>query len=481
MVTVIVLVAVSAGLVVVASAVVVRNSVRDQLVEDALARAEFNIAILAAPDQVPADAGRVEFEESRLMERFLLRGTDGVYVEFDGGEVAVSSLGLLAAEEAISTGLREVMARGEYATEFVTFNGLATLVVGARRPPMGPDFFFLSSAEEAEQATGRLVDVLLTAGLVVVVIGALAAGMIARRLLRPVGEAGRAAERMAGGDLAVRVPAGGPDELGRLADAFNRMASSLQSRMQELTDSRERERRFVADVSHELRTPLTALVNEAAMVEEQVSGLSESGALIGRLLVTDVERLRSLVEDLLEISRLDSSETDPDLSDIDVAPFLQAVVAARNPTAVLSIEPGLERIRSDRRSLERVVGNLLDNTATHATGSAVTVEARTDGSDLVVIVGDDGPGLPPEMISHIFNRFFKADASRQGGTGLGLAIARQHARRLGGDLTVSSGISGGLVFELRVPVTEPLHRSDGGATSAVDPDGVRRSEPKEQP
>lgn len=479
--TVITLVALSAGLVVVTSAVVVRNSVRNQLVEDALARAEFNIAVLAAPDQLPADAGRREFGDTRMMDRFLLRGTDGVFVEFDDGEVAVSSLGLLAAEEAISADLREVMTRGEYAIEFVTFNDLPTLVVGARRPPSGPDFFFFSSAEEAERATDQLVEVLLTAGLVVVAIGALAAGIIARRLLRPVGEAGRAAERMAGGNLGVRVPAGGPDELGRLADAFNRMASSLQSRMEELTEGRERERRFVADVSHELRTPLTALVNEAAMVEQQLSDLSESGAMVGRLLVADVERLRALVEDLLEISRLDSRATEPDLSDIDVVPFMRAVVAARNPAASLTVDPGVEWIRSDRRSLERVVGNLLDNTASHAAGSVVAVEVRREGTDLVVVVSDDGPGVAPEVIPHIFDRFFKADASRQGGSGLGLAIARQHARRLGGELTVVPGSSGGLVFELQVPVTEPLHRRDGGATSVLDPDGVRRSDPKEQP
>ena len=469
--TVIVLIAVTAGFVAVLSYVLVRNSLRDQLVADAVTRAEFNVTVLASSEQLAPDAGRVEFEESALADRFLLRGAGGVYVKFADGDSYASSLELLATDELLSTELQQIVDQGEFGYEFLEATDTPTLVVAARRPPAGPDFYFFSSAADVEDALSQLARVMAIAGLAILVVGALGAGLIARRVLRPVAIAGDAARSMAQGDLTVRLPAETNDELGGLAVAFNQMATSLEHQMGALVQAHDHERRFVADVSHELRTPLTALVNEAAMLKSRLDELPGTDRRIGQMLVDDVARLGTLVEDLLEVSRLDSTPASPESSDVDLPRFLEAVIADRHPAARLDISGPIGPIRTDRRSLERIVGNLLDNARSHAPEADVVVTAQVVAGELQIEVADDGPGVGVEHLHLLFDRFYKIDAARQGGSGLGLAIARQHTRRLGGDLTARPGTPHGLVFDLHVPVTESLHSGDGTEKRARQPDG----------
>lgn len=460
-VTVIVLIGVTAGFVAVLSYALVRSSLRGQLVDDAVARAEFNVTVLASAEQLPPGSGLTEFEASGLADRFLLRGSDGVYIKFADGETYASSLDLLAANESLSPELRQIVDGGEFGYEFLKESETPTLVVAARRPPSGPDFYFFYPAADVDEALSQLARVLTIAGAAILILGAMGAGLIARRVLRPVAIAGRAAGIMAEGDLSVRLPATTSDELGALALAFNQMAAALETQIGALVAAHDRERRFVADVSHELRTPLTALVNEAAMLEGRLDELPDTDRRIGRMLVDDVERLRTLVEDLLEVSRLDSAPDSPELSDVDLPRFLEAVIADRHPVARLSVSGPIGRISTDRRSLERIVGNLLDNARNHAPEAEVVVTARMAAGNLQIEVADDGPGIGVEHLHLLFDRFYKTDPSRQGGTGLGLAIARQHARRLGGDLTARPGTPRGLVFDLSLPVTESLHSGDG--------------------
>ena len=459
-VTVIALIGVTAGFVAVLSFALVRNSLRSQLVEAAVSRAEFNITVLASPDQLPSDAGREAFEASGLVDRFLLRGTDDVYVEFAQGETYESSLLLLGASEFLSPDLRQLVQLNQYGYQFLSVDDEPTLVVGGRRSPTGPDFYFFSSAAGVDNAISQLARVLTAAGAIVLVLGALAAGLVARRVLRPVAVAREAARLMADGDLTVRLPAETSDELGGLAVAFNQMAASLEGQIDALVAAHDRERRFVADVSHELRTPLTALVNEAARLETHLDELPDTEQRVGQMLIADVGRLRDLVEDLLEVSRLDASPWLPDVSDVDLTRFLEAVIADRHPATGLSIDGSIGVIGVDRRSLERIVGNLLDNAQKHASGAQVRMHVSLSAGTLRIEVVDQGPGVSPEALVHLFDRFFKTDASRQGGSGLGLAIARQHARRIGGDLTVQEARPHGLAFELLVPVTESLHPGD---------------------
>jgi two-component system sensor histidine kinase MtrB len=479
--TVIALVAVTAASVAITSYALVRNSLRGQLVEDAVARAEFNLTVLASEEQLPTDADSEAFETSGLADRFLLRGTGGVYVEFTNGDPFSSSPRLLAAGNLLSSELREIVAASSYGYEFLVVDDQPNLVVAGRRPPAGPDFYFFDSAADVESALNQLARVLAIAGAGILALGALGAGLIARRVLRPVAVAGEAAGVMAAGDLSVRVPAETNDELGRLAIAFNQMAASLERQVDALVEARERERRFVADVSHELRTPLTALVNEAARLRGRFDELPDTDRRVGEMLVADVGRLSDLVEDLLEVSRLESSSGAPELSPVDVALFLEAVIADRHPDATLRIDEVIGPVATDRRSLERVVGNLLDNARAHAPGSPVVVTAAVAGGELKIAVADQGPGVPVEALPRIFDRFYKTDSARQGGSGLGLAIAREHARRAGGDLTAQAGTPAGLVFELRLPVTESLHSGDVAENRPVHDRGQENSHPRSTP
>jgi two-component system sensor histidine kinase MtrB len=479
--TVIVLIGVTAGSVGVVSYLLVRNSLRAQLVDDSVARAEFNIAVLASADLLPSDAGREAFEASGLTDRFLLRGTGGVYVEFSEGEPFASSLSLLAADALLSEELRRVVAGDEYGYQFLTLDETPTLVVAGRRPPAGPDFYFFYPADDVTNALSALSRLLAVAGVGVLVLGALGAGLIARRVLRPVATAGEAAGVMAAGDLSVRLPADTDDELGRLAVSFNQMAISLDGQISALRRAHDRERRFVADVSHELRTPLTALVNEAARLQPSLDSLPDPDRRVGQMLVADVARLRGLVEDLLEISRLDATPTEPDASEVDLVRFLEAVIEERHPAVELSVSDAASAVRIDRPGLERIVGNLLDNARHHASEAPVTVTARIQDGILTVVVADGGPGVAHDALAHLFDRFYKTDEARRGGSGLGLAIARQHARRLGGDLTVRPVSPTGLAFTFTVPVAESLHAGDAAEKSVSEPEGEEKLQSRRTP
>lgn len=470
-ITAIVLIGVTAGLVAVSSYALVRTSLRRQLVDDSVARAEFNVLVLATPDQLASNAGRAEFESSGLTDRFLLRGTGGIYVEFADGDTFASSLGLLAARDLFPPELRTIVSENDFGYAFITVDDDPMLVVGGRRPPAGPDFYFFYPAADVANSLSQLARVLAGASFGVLVLGALGAGIIARRVLRPVADAGHAAGLMAAGRLDVRLPADTHDELGNLATAFNQMAAALEVQIGELVDAHERERRFVADVSHELRTPLTALVNEAEHLRGRVANLSETDRRVVEMLVHDVDRLHGLVEDLLEVSRLDSAPSEPELGEVDLTRFLAAVIGERHPVAELEIPETTPSIRTDRRSLERIVGNLLDNARVHAPDAPVVVTARVRDGVLEVTVADAGPGVPPSELPYLFDRFYKADPSRPGGSGLGLAIVRRHARRLGGEVSARARPGGGLAVELNVPVTESLPHSDGSETSEAESEG----------
>jgi signal transduction histidine kinase len=237
---------------------------------------------------------------------------------------------------------------------------------------------------------------------------------------------------MATGDLSARLDVESGDEFGRWAASFNRMAASLEATVAELRAAEARERRFVADVSHELRTPLTALVNEASMLKEHLDDVPPGGRRVGELLVADIARLRALVDDLMEVSRFDAAAEQLQPTEFDLETFLRAVVRAHAPDAGVAIGPHAGQVVADRRRLERVIGNLLDNARVHGEGAPIEVA--------VDLTGDV-----------------------RGKSEL-LAIAREHSRLLGGELTAAPRTGGGMRFELRVPVTRSLPMGDGTVT-----------------
>jgi two-component system sensor histidine kinase MtrB len=317
-------------------------------------------------------------------------------------------------------------------------------------------------------------------------LGALAGYWLARRLVAPIGGASVAAERMSRGDLDIRLQEG-RDEFGALAGSFNRMAENLQAKLDDLEAGQARERRFVADVAHELRTPVSALVGEASLLKARLEadpGASppEVAQLAG-LVSNDIARLRQLVDDLLEISRLDAKAAETVLESVDLANFVGQLVRAHGWADAVRIIEGRDTaiaagegeeapryvLRTDKRRVERILVNLIENALRHGT-MPVTIEihrwdepASSEGEGqqaaaaiLRVAVTDSGPGIPQTHLAHIFDRFYKADPSRSSspGSGLGLAIARENARLLGGDLVAGNAPAGGARFVLTLPVSD---------------------------
>ncbi len=244
------------------------------------------------------------------------------------------------------------------------------------------------------------------------------------------------------------------------------MAAALADTIGRLEAAETQNRRFVADVAHELRTPLAALVAEASILREHVGNLPPDSRRAAELLISDIGRMRVLVDDLMEVSRFDAQAEQIALEPVDLGRLVRTVVNARLADATLDVPIAPLVVDTDPRRLERILGNLLDNAREHAAGSVVEVELRVVGEAVVLVVADRGPGVSPDRLDRIFERFYKADPSRHGGSsGLGLAIAAEHAALLGGVLTAANRTGGGLRVELRWPVTGSLH---GGDLMAMD-------------
>ncbi|HSK95136.1 MAG TPA: HAMP domain-containing sensor histidine kinase, partial [Euzebyales bacterium] len=277
----------------------------------------------------------------------------------------------------------------------------------------------------------------------------------ASRVLRPIRRTRDAVREVAAGDLEAELPETGSDELAELARAFNRMTAAVRRTVDHLRDLEAGQRRFVSDVSHELRTPLTALTTAADVLDANIAGLSDAGRRAARLIVVETRRLASLVEDLMEISRMDAGAADVTLETVDVAANVEGALRLRGWTDQVTVNSGGRATTLiDARRLDTIVGNLVGNALRHG-GPPVTVSVGADDHAVRVRVSDRGKGIAPQHLSRVFDRFYKVDRARSArGTGLGLAIARENARLHGGDITVDSSPELGTIFTLTLPRRE---------------------------
>jgi len=388
-----------------------------------------------------------------LVDAYKSRG-DFLTVATRGGRAFLSSTSVSL--RSVPAGLRAIVDRGELGYERTTVAGEHFLVTGA---PAGNGtklyFFFPENGVRHELSVLR--NVLLGGVGILVLLAALAGAVLARSALRPVARASTAAHSLAEGLLETRLPVEGRDEFGAWAQSFNEMAAALEAKIGELQAAQARERRFTADVAHELRTPLTALMGEASLLADQLDRMPPESRRPAELLIADVARLRRLVEDLMEISRFDAGAESVHAEEVDVPALVRATVRSRGWDDRVRLEGDGLRVTSDPRRLERIVANLLDNALEHG-GSEVSVRI----GERTIEVADDGQGIAPDDLPHVFERFYKADVSRSGGgTGLGLAIARENALLLGADLEVASEPGAGSRFTLVLPVAEPLRDGNG--------------------
>ena len=345
--------------------------------------------------------------------------------------------------------LRRLVRQGQLAYKRRTIAGAHYLVVGS---PVGKntELYFFFSEQNLRHELAVLRNILLIGGGILVLLAAFAGAVLARRTLRPVAQASEAAHSLAEGLLETRLPVEGQDEFGAWAQAFNEMAEALEEKIAALSAAQARERRFTADVAHELRTPLAGLVGEASLLGEHLDRMPAESRRPAELLISDVGRLRRLVEDLMEISRLDAGAEAVRTERVDLAALTSAIVRARGWDGRVRLEVDETEVETDPRRVERIVANLIGNALEHGGDGAYVRVGRENGRAFVEIT-DHGPGIPPEHVPHLFDRFYKADPSRTGrGSGLGLSIAQENARLLGGVIEVWSEPGKGSRFTLRL-------------------------------
>jgi len=317
---------------------------------------------------------------------------------------------------------------------------------------------------------------LLLAGLVAAVIALFLARIFARGLTSPLRDMAAAARRLATGDYTERVAVRSRDEVGQLAEAFNRMAGEMEGL--------ERLRRdLVANVSHELKTPISAL---RAHLENLLDGVAEPNPEVLSVMLQQSERLSRLVDQLLELSRLEAGDVPMDLEPVALAPLVDRVIReirlARPDRAIevgMEVPAELPPVRADRERIHQVLFNLLDNAFRFTPAGRVDVTAVRRGDTCEVSVRDTGPGIPPDKLGLVFERFYRVDPSRSredGGTGIGLAIARSVVEAHGGRIWAESDGSNGSTFRFALPLAGPVPHDTGPVPVQTHERDMRTSE-----
>ena len=434
------------------SFLLVREARLDDSRDRAVEQTRFNLVLAA--EVLPADGPEA------LLDAYARRGSFETVLQVEG-ESYPSSLSLSI--EQVPPDLRELVARGQLAYERTDVAETPYIVTGGSVAGTEADeAYFFFSEEELHDDLADLRNILLAGLGIVVLVGALAGALVARRTLAPVARASAAAHSLAEGLLDTRLPVERTDELGLWALSFNQMADALEAKITALSAAQARERRFTADVAHELRTPLTAIVNEASLLAEHLERMPAEARRPAELLVEDVKRLRDLVEDLMEISRLDAGTQPVRPERFDLGSLVGAAIRARGWQDRVELRADEVELETDPRRVERIVANLAGNALEHG-GRDVSVHVGRDGLGAFVEVADRGSGVAPEDLPHIFERFYKADPARersQGGTGLGLSIARHIAEAHGGSIRVESEEGHGSTFLVTLPAAgDPVSRS----------------------
>jgi signal transduction histidine kinase len=301
------------------------------------------------------------------------------------------------------------------------------------------------------------------ATLTVALIAACAAILFARSITRPLAKLSGASRKMATGDYSARVEAGPHSELNELAETFNEMAAQLQRDVEELRRQEAWRRELLMSITHDLATPLTAITGLGEALVDGVNQSREDYEATGRIIVRETLRLRRLVQDLHMMAKVEAGALHPQRRAVRLAAFVDEILAVLIPAFEQEhVEPcnaisyQLPAVQADPDMLSRVFANLCNN-ALHYTpaGGTITIEAKQQPDAVVVAVTDTGPGIPPEALSRIFERFYRVDSARQsqtGGSGLGLAIVRAIIEAHGGTVWAENAPDAGA----RILFTLPL-------------------------
>lgn len=320
----------------------------------------------------------------------------------------------------------------------VTADGPVTVLVGADREPV-------------EKVVSTVAVLLGIVGPVVVALVALATYRLVGAALSPVERIRTRVASISNSELGERIPVPqSRDEIARLAVTMNRMLERLQA-------GQRAQQRFVSDASHELRSPLSTITTALELAASRPELIDAS--LIDEALLPEARRMRRLIEDLLLLARSDEKQTPLGAVDVDLDDVLYA--EGKRIEAVTDLTVGTSivavRITGDQPALARMVRNVVDNAIRHAE-TRIELSCHQSSGSAVIVVDDDGPGIPEQEHERVFDRFVRLDASRtrdEGGAGLGLAIVAGTAAAHAGSVTVSRSPLGGARFEIRIPTRSP--------------------------
>jgi len=420
-----------------------------------------------------------------------LAGTfDAVLLVPGDGPRAATSVG---PADQIPTALRDFVKAGQVSYQYSQvrtdgFDGRA-LIIGSPASAQGTtgmELYLIFPLTNEESTISLVRGTMATGGLVLLLLLAGIAWLVSRQVVLPVRTASRTAERFAEGHLTERMPVRGEDDMARLAVSFNDMAESLSRQITQLEEFGNLQRRFTSDVSHELRTPLTTVRMAADLIYDHSEDLDPALRRSTELMVNELDRFESLLNDLLEISRHDAGVAELSVEAVD----LRATVnSALGNVGHLADDAGVELLvdmpaddviaEIDARRVERILRNLIANAIDHAEHKPVRIRMAADEDTVAVTVRDYGVGLKPGEEKLVFSRFWRSDPSRvrrSGGTGLGLAISIEDARLHQGRLEAWGEPGKGACFRL----TLPLVRGHKVTTSPLPlkPMAPERKDPK---
>ena len=291
--------------------------------------------------------------------------------------------------------------------------------------------------------------------LIVILLSALVGWFMARRALSGVVQLTRTANAVAEGALKERVPVKGrQDEIDRLAMTFNTMLEKINTLIQGMKETND-------SIAHDLRSPITRMrgVAEAALTSESSS---EAHRMLAGDIIEQCDRLLGMINTILDISEAEAGVAKLVIKEIDLVPLVQdavglflAMAEDKNIAIRVHVPPSGIRLYSDRRKLQRILGNLLDNAIKFTpAGGAITISVSGNDKRVLIGVGDTGIGISEKDVSQIFEKFFRADKSRsEPGSGLGLSLARAFVSSLGGSIMATSVPGEGSTFMVILPRT----------------------------
>jgi two-component system sensor histidine kinase MtrB len=323
------------------------------------------------------------------------------------------------------------------------------------------ELYLVFNLSDTQQTLSFIQQTLWLGGAALVLLIGAVTYVVVRLVVGPVQMAAETSQRLAAGELQVRIPEHGSDVIATLARSFNGMAESMQKQITKLATLSQLQQRFVSDVSHELRTPLTTIRLAGDVLYDQRDSFPPTTARTAELLRDQVERFDLLLADLLEMSRYDAGAVDMDTEPTNLVRLAEDAVEAVTPLAeskgseLSIIAPGgYFEAEVDARRVRRILQNLLGNAIDHGEGRPIVLYVDSDATAVAIAVRDYGVGIAPAAMERVFDRFWRADPSRQrstGGTGLGLAISLEDAALHDGWLEVWSQPGEGSCFRLTLP------------------------------